>query len=104
MAIIGYLAFYIANSHNDEHDVVVGIGTAVSVLSTLCAGLGLSHENSRMNVNMKLLCFLAFLVLMVVNFCFAVFGVSMPYYIIVVGLLLIVVIGLIKKMTDIKNY
>jgi len=40
---------------------------------------------------------------MVVNFCFAIFGVSMPYYVIVVGLLLIAVAGLLKKMTDIKE-
>lgn len=103
MAIIGYLAFYIANSNHDEHDIVVGIGTAISVLLTLGAGMGLSHENSKMNVNMKVMCFLSFVLLMAVNFCFAVFGVSMPYYVIVVGLLLIAVAGLLKKMTDIKE-
>lgn len=103
MAIIGYWAFYIANSNNDHNDVVVGIGTAISVILTLGAGLGFSLEDSRVNVNMKVLCFVAFVALMIVNFCYAGFGVSMPYYVIVVGLLLIIFIGLFKKITDIRE-
>ena len=103
MAIIGYWAFYIANSNNDHNDVVVGIGTAISVILTLGAGLGFSLEDSRVNVNMKVLCVVAFLAFMIVNFCYAGFGVSMPYYVIVVGLLLILFIGLFKKISDIRE-
>lgn len=101
--IIGYWAFYIANSNNDQNDVIVGLGTAISVLLTLGTGLGFSLEDSRGNVNMKILCLVAFVLLMIVNFCYACFGVSMPYYVIVVGLLLIAVIGIFKKITDIKD-
>ena len=103
MAIIGYWAFYIANSNNDHNDVIVGIGTAISVMLTLGSGLGFSLEDSRLNVNMKVLSIVAFIVLVVVNFCYAGLGVSMPYYVIVVGLLLIIFIGLFKKLTDIRE-
>lgn len=101
--IIGYWAFYIANSNNDQNDVIVGLGTAISVLLTLGTGLGFSLEDSRVNVNMKILCLVAFVLLMIVNFCYAYFGVSIPYYIIVVGLLLIVFIGIFKKISNIKD-
>lgn len=103
MASIGYLAYHIANTNNDHNDVIVGIGTAICVIATLGTGLSLSLENSRMNVNMKVLCILAFIILMVVNFCFAGFGVSMPYYVIIVGLLLIIFAGVIKKILEIKD-
>ena len=103
MTIIGYWAYHIAHSSNDNNDVVVGIGTAICVIATLGPGLGLSHEDSRVNINMKVLCLAAFVVLTAVNFCYAGFGVSMPYYVIVTGLLLIVFLGLFKTIINIKE-
>jgi len=103
MAIIGYLAYYIAHTNNDNNDIVVGIGTAISVISTLGAGISFSLESSTVNVNMKVLCLVSFVLLMIVNFCYAGFGVSMPYYIIAIGLLLTVFIGVFKKIADIND-
>lgn len=103
MTIIGYLAYYIAHTNNDHNDIVVGIGTAISVIATLGAGISISHESSRVNVNMMVLCFVAFILLMIVNFFYAVFGVVMPYYVIVNGLLLIIFVGIFKKMWDIND-
>lgn len=102
-AIIGYLAYYIAHANNDPNDIVVGIGTAISVFATLGTGISLSLESSKVNVNMKVLCLVSFILLMIVNFCYAGFEVSMPYYAIVIGLLLIIFVGFLKKMADIKD-
>lgn len=103
MAIIGYLAYYIAHTNNDHNDIIVGIGTAISVISTLGAGISISHGSSKVNVNMKVLCLVSFVLLMIVNFCYAGFGVSMPYYVIVIGLLLIIFVGFFKKIADIND-
>lgn len=103
MAILGYWTYCLAHSNNDPNDVVVGIGTAICVIASLGPGISLSLDEARVNVNMKVLCLVAFIVLMVLNFCYAGFGVSMPYYVIILGLFLIAFAGLLKKMTDIKD-
>lgn len=95
---IGYLAFDMAHSHADPNELLVGIGTGLSVLLTLGCVIGISLKNSRMNINMKAWSGVASLVMIVVNLCFAVFGVSMPYYLIVISLLLVIHLWVIYKL------
>lgn len=103
MAILGYWTYYLAHSENDPNDVVVGIGTAICVVATLGPGISLSIESCRVNVNMKVLCILAFVVLTIVNFFYARVGVSIPYYVIIMGLLLLAFVGILKKIIEIKD-
>ena len=95
---IGYLAFDMAHSHVDPNELLVGIGTGLSVLLTLGGVIGISLKNSRMNINMKAWSGVASLVMIVVNLCFAGFGVSMPYYLIVISLLLVIHLWVIYKL------
>lgn len=95
---IGYLAFDMAHSHADPNELLVGIGTGLSVLLTLGGVIGISLKNSRMNINMKAWSGVASLVMIVVNLCFAGFGVSMPYYLIVISLLLVIHLWIIYKL------
>lgn len=93
----GYLAYHIANSNSDTNDVVVGIGTCISILLTLGCVLGISIENCRMNMNMKSWSIIAFIVLVITNLYFAGLGVTMPYYIIVLALMLVIHLWVIWK-------
>ncbi len=95
---IGYLAYDMAHSHADPNELLVGIGTGLSVLLTLGCVIGISLKNSRMNINMKAWSGVAFIVLIAVNLCFAGLGVSMPYYLIVISLLLIIHLWVIYKL------
>lgn len=95
---IGYLAFDMAHSHADPNELLVGIGTGLSVLLTLGGVIGISLKNSRMNINMKAWSGVASLIMIVVNLCFAGFGVSMPYYLIVISLLLVIHLWVIYKL------
>ena len=95
---ISYLAYHLANANSDANDLVVGIGTGISVLLTLGCVMGLSLNEGRMNVNLKAWSVVAFVVMTIVNLCFAGFGVSMPYYIIVVSLLLVIHFWVIYKL------
>ena len=103
VAAIGYLAYHLADSKADPNDIVVGIGTGVSILLTLGCVLGVSIENGRMNVNMKAWSITAFIIVVVINLCFAVFGVSIPYYVIVLALLLVIHLGVVWKLSTIKT-
>lgn len=102
-AAIGYLAYHLADSKADPNDIVVGIGTGVSILLTLGCVLGVSIENGRMNVNLKAWSITAFVVVTIVNLCYAVLGVSMPYYVIVLALLLVIHLWVVWKLSIIKN-
>lgn len=95
---LGYLAYDMAHSHADPNELLVGIGTGMSVLLTLGCVIGISLKKSRMNINMKAWSGVASLVMIVVNLCFAGFGVSMPYYLIVISLLLVIHLWVIYKL------
>jgi hypothetical protein len=100
---IGYLAYHLANSNSDANDLVVGIGTGISVLLTLGCVMGISLNDGRMNVNMKAWSISAFIVMIIVNLCFAGLGVSMPYYVIVLALLLVIHLGVVWRLSIIQN-
>ena len=87
---IGYLAYHLANTDSDQNSVVVAIGTFVSVLLTLGCVTGVSIENGKLNANFHAWGIVAFIVMCIVNLCYASFGVSMPYYIILITLLILI--------------
>lgn len=95
---IGYLAYNMAHSHANPNELLVGIGTGLSVLLTLGCVMGISLKNSRMNINMKAWSVVAFVVITIVNLCYAGFGVSMPYYVIIITLLLIIHLWVVYKL------
>lgn len=97
---IGYLAYDMAHSRADTNELLVGIGTGMSVLLTLGCVIGISLKNSRMNINMKAWSGVASLVMIVMNLCFAGFGVAMPYYLIVMSLLLVIHLWVIYKLVE----
>lgn len=103
VAALGYLAYHLADSKADPNDIVVGIGTGVSILLTLGCVLGVSIENGRMNVNLKAWSITAFIIVVVINLCFAFFGVTMPYYVIVLALTLVIHLWVVWKLSIIKN-
>lgn len=101
---IGYFAYHLANSNSDANGLIVGIGTGISVLLTLGCVMGLSLLNEgRMNVNLKAWSAAAFVVMTIVNLCFAGFGVSMPYYVIVLALLLVIHLWVVWKLSTVED-
>lgn len=100
---IGYLAGHISYSQGDSEHVVVGIGTGLTVLATLAFIMAVKLENERMNVNMKTWSNIALIAIIIVNFCFAFFGVAQPYYIIILALFLVFHLWMVWKMRETKD-
>ena len=100
---IGYLAYHLANSNSDANDWIVGIGTGISVLLTLGCVMGLSLNEAHMNVNLKAWSVSAFVIMTIINLCFAGFGVSMPYYVIVLALLLVIHFWVVWKLSTVED-
>ena len=100
---IAYLAGHISYSHGDSDHMVVGIGTGLTILATLACLMAVRHENPKMNVNMKTWSAIALILMIIVNFCFAFFGVAQPYYIIILALFFVLHLWVVWKMKETKN-
>lgn len=99
-SLIGYLAFNIAEGK--DNDALCGIGTSICLIVTLVPTIGLQYENGRLGTNIRVLSSLFFIVFLISNFCFAGFGINMPYYAICNGLILLVYLAIMYKMSNIK--
>ena len=99
--LISYLVFNIAK--DDENSLICGIGSAVCFVATIIPAIGLEYQDKRQGVNSKVLSFLFLVFFLISNFCFAGFGVSMPYYVIVNGLLLVIFLGIFYKIHKLSD-
>lgn len=102
-AALAYLAGHISHSHDDAEYLVVGIGTGLSILSTLSCLMAVKLENPKMSVNMKTWSAIALIIMIIVNYCFAFFGVAQPYYIIILALSLVFHLWMVWKMKETKE-
>lgn len=89
---LAYLAYYIAEGK--ENDVVCGVCSALCFLCTLIPTFGISHKLPRISANLRVLSIVFFLLFVVSHFCFAAFGVCMPYYVVVNALVLLVYLAI----------
>ena len=90
--LLAYWTFDIAKGK--ENDVACGVCSAVCFMGTLIPMLGINHESSSISVNLRVLSAVFFLLFIMSHFCFAFFGVRMPYYILVNALALLVYIAI----------
>ena len=99
--LVGYFAYNVACE--DENNMVCGIGSGVCFAVTLIPTMGLQYESVRLGANIRVLSVLFFIVFAISHFCFAGFGVKMPYYIIVNGIMLMIYLAIFYKMQSVKD-
>ena len=102
-AALGYLAEHISHAYGDSGHIVVGVGTGLSIFATLACLMAAKLENERMTVNMKTWSAVALIVMTIINYCFAFFGVAQPYYIIIIALFLVLHLWMVWKMKETKD-
>lgn len=100
-ALIGYFAYSI--SEGDKNDVLCGICSTVCFIATLVPSIGCTFESGRLGTNIRLMSVLFFIAFLISHFCFAGFGIKMPYYVLANGMILIIFLAIIYKMQGIKN-
>lgn len=100
-ALLGYWLYDIAKG--DENDLLCSICSSVCLLSTLVPAIGLQYEEGRIGVNVRVLSSLFLIVFLISHFCFAIWGVVMPCYIIVNGILLVIYLAILYKMVNINE-
>ena len=99
-ALIGYWVYIVAEGK--ESDIVCGIGSGLCFAVTMIS-FGLQFEDVRIGVNVRILSALFFILFLVSNFCFAKYGIDLPYYIIITGIVILIFMGLIYKIQGTKD-
>ncbi len=99
--LTGYTAFVIAAGQ--ENDIICGIVTTICFVATLVPMIGIQYESERIAVNIRVLCTLFIISFIISNFSFALFGVKMPYYIMVNGLILLIFLAIFYKFQKLNN-
>lgn len=100
-ALIGYLAYNVAEG--DDNDLLCGICSAICFTTSLIPVIGMHYKSNALGINIRVCASIFFVIFLISNFCFAGFGVRMPYYTIVNGMLLIIYSGILYKMLNIKS-
>ena len=100
-ALVGYLVFNVASG--EENDLVCGIGSGICYAITLIPSIGLQYGSGRRGVNIRVFSIIFFIFLAISNFCFAGFGINMPYYIIVNGIILMIYLAIFYKIFGMHN-
>ena len=99
--LLAYWTFNIAQGQ--ENAAVCGVCSVVCFMGTLVPLLAIKHESGRISTNIRVLSLVFFLLFVVSHFCFANFGVRMPYYVIVNSIAFLVFLTLFYWIRIDKN-
>ena len=99
--LLGYWVYSV--SEGKEQDIFCGICSTICFLFTAIPIVGLKYESGRMGVNVRILSGLFFVAFLISHFCFAYFGVKMPLYVIVNGILLVIFFALLYKLSEMRE-
>lgn len=101
--VLAWLAYDVAVDEQTDLDLYVAVGTAISVVLTLGVAMACKLENTKVGVNLKVWSGLMFVVMLITNFCFAHFGVKMPWYVVVTICLLVLHLGLVWSISRVND-
>ena len=101
--VLAWLAYDVAIDEQTDLDVYVAVGTAISVVLTLGVAMACKLENTKVGVNLKVWSALMFVVMLITNFCFAFFGVKMPWYVVLTTCLLVLHLGVARSISKVNN-
>ena len=100
---LAWLAYDIANNEKNNIDILVAIGTGIAVLITLGGAIALRLENSRVSINQRVWSGVMFVTMLIANFCFACFGVKMPWYPVIIVCVLVIHLGVARSIANVKD-
>jgi hypothetical protein len=89
-AICALLTYGIISIEANAMKAATGIGSFISLASTLALAIGVSFDNARIGANMRVVAVLFFAASLVMNGLFAFAGFSQTIYIITCGILFLV--------------
>lgn len=99
--LLSYLAYCVASG--DVNGMVCVVGSDICFAATLIPTMGIQYKSSRLGTNIRIFSAIFFVIFAVSHFCFAGFGLKIPYYIIVNGIILLIYLAIFYKLQGIKE-
>jgi hypothetical protein len=100
--LLGFLVYSFCSSADNAS--AIGVTSALSFAVTLIPIMGLKHENNRMQVNIKVMSTLAFVLFLILAAIMCFISVEkLNVYYIIVGIIVLVYLGILYSMSRIKD-
>lgn len=101
-ALLGFLVYSFCSSADNA--CAIGVTSALSFAVTLVPIMGLKHESSRMQVNIKVMSTIALIVFLIMAAVMCFISVEkLNVYYIIVGIMILIYLGVIYSMSRIND-
>lgn len=100
-SLLGYWVFSVADT--DAHATLAGVLSAICLAIPLVLGLCVSYNTSVAFVNIRMLSGFLFLLMLIMHFYYASTGISMPYYVLINGVLLCIYAAIVYAIIKSKQ-
>ena len=99
--LLGFWVYSIAEP--DTHAGLAGILSTICIALPLIIGFGVNYNTSAAIVNLRILSFTLFLIMLVLHFYYANTGISMPYYVLISGILVCIYMAIVYTIIKSKQ-
>ena len=100
-SLLGYWVYSVADT--DAHAVLAGVFSTICFAIPLILGAGISFNTSASNVNIKALSWCMFILMLILHFYYASTGISMPYYVLINGILICIYVAIVYGIVKSKQ-
>lgn len=100
-SLLGYWVYSVADT--DVHATLAGIFSTICFAFPLIIGTGISFNTSASQVNIKALSWVLFILMLIMHFYYASNGVTMPYYVLINGILICIYVAVVYGIIQSKQ-
>lgn len=100
-SLLGYWVYSVADT--DTHATLAGVLSAICLAIPLLLGFSVNYNTSVVLVNIRALSCVLFLLMLIMHFYYAYTGITMPYYVLINGILLCIYAAIIYTIIKSKQ-
>ena len=100
-SLLGYWVYSVAVS--DIHATIAGFLSAICLALPLILGFGVSYNTSASLVNIRMLSSVLAFIMLILHFYYAVTDITMPYYVLISGILICIYLAIIYAILKSKQ-
>lgn len=100
-SLLGCWVYSVADT--DAHATLAGLFSTICFSIPLIIGTGISFNTSASQVNIKALSWILFILMLIMHFYYASNGVTMPYYVLINGILICIYVAVVYGIIQSKQ-